>query len=146
MYLIRTRARLRIDWKWYYSTFWRVNYPSDSRIYFASPWGIFTQFNSRHNTITNSTIINVGRHRITNTWMTKNCFFLYALAFSARFKDQGIASARLADLPNFCGKCLIHSIFWRIFPTKSAFHCKNKIFDERYDHWVKRKVENGSIR
>jgi hypothetical protein len=29
---------------------------------FASPWGIFTQFNSRHNSITNCTIINIGRH------------------------------------------------------------------------------------
>ncbi len=31
---------------------------------FASSWGIFTQFNSSHNTITNCTIINIGRHSI----------------------------------------------------------------------------------
>ncbi len=29
---------------------------------FASPWWIFTQFNLRHNTITNCTIINIDRH------------------------------------------------------------------------------------
>jgi hypothetical protein len=31
---------------------------------FASPWGIFTQLNSRQNTITNNAIITIRRHNI----------------------------------------------------------------------------------
>jgi hypothetical protein len=39
---------------------------------FASPWRIFTQFNSRHNTVTNCTIINIGRH-ITMLYLDSIC-------------------------------------------------------------------------
>ncbi len=41
---------------------WRVNYPSDSRIYLPRLGGFCTQFNSLHNTITNSEKINIGRN------------------------------------------------------------------------------------
>ncbi len=65
--MIRTRARLdtaRKDLRWYYGTTPPLARKFTQRFadLFASLWGIFTQFNSRHNTITNCTVINIGRY------------------------------------------------------------------------------------
>ncbi len=59
VHLIRTRARVDKDWRWYTPPLAR-KWKNDWRIYLHGLGGIFTQFNSRHNTITNC----INRHNV----------------------------------------------------------------------------------
>jgi hypothetical protein len=58
---------------------------------FPSPWGIFTQFNSRHNIRMNCTILNTGRH---STFQDANSFtlsfmnYIYILCTNISFTRQ----------------------------------------------------------
>jgi hypothetical protein len=69
---------------------------------FASLWGIFTQFNSRHNTITNSTIINIGRHKIIKCFVrldtdAKNAEILRLLPLMAPFTIEFTSMQQALD-------------------------------------------------
>ena len=62
---LRARSRLKVV----LFHLWHVNYPSDSRCLFASLWGIFTQLNLRHNTITYNIPNNKNRPPLVPKWL-----------------------------------------------------------------------------
>ncbi len=57
----------------------------DWRIYLHHSWGVFTQFNSRHKTLTNRTIINIGRHNVKKLWLRCRQFNQQSWKDSANF-------------------------------------------------------------